>query len=64
MTTRRTPQSVRDESQQNGDTEKQQRIRKRAHELYEQRGRQEGLAEQDWLAAEAEILGQSYKVAA
>jgi Protein of unknown function (DUF2934) len=31
-------------------------IRKRAYELYEQRGREPGLAEQDWLQAEAEVL--------
>lgn len=31
-------------------------IRRRAHELYEERGREPGHAEQDWLRAEAEIL--------
>jgi hypothetical protein len=31
-------------------------IRRRAHELYEERGREPGYAEQDWLRAEAEIL--------
>jgi hypothetical protein len=31
-------------------------IRRRAHELYEDRGREPGYAEQDWLRAEAEIL--------
>ena len=31
-------------------------IRRRAYELYEKRGRGPGLAEQDWLRAEAEIL--------
>ncbi len=31
-------------------------ISKRAYELYEQRGRQDGLAEQDWRQAEEEIL--------
>jgi len=31
-------------------------IRRRAHELYEERGREAGYAEQDWLRAEAEIL--------
>ncbi len=33
------------------------RISKRAHELYEQRGRIDGFALDDWLQAEAEILG-------
>jgi Protein of unknown function (DUF2934) len=32
-------------------------IRRRAYELYEERGRQDGHAEEDWLRAEAEILG-------
>ena len=31
-------------------------IRRRAHELYQERGREPGYAEQDWLRAEAEIL--------
>lgn len=31
-------------------------IRRRAHQLYEERGREPGYAEQDWLRAEAEIL--------
>ena len=34
-----------------------ERIRQRAHELYEQRGRVEGFALDDWLRAETEILG-------
>jgi len=33
------------------------RIRQRAHELYEQRGRVDGFGLGDWLRAEAEILG-------
>ena len=35
----------------------EQRIRERAYELYEQRGRKDGFAEQDWLQAEAEMIG-------
>jgi hypothetical protein len=31
-------------------------IRRRAFQLYEERGREPGYAEQDWLRAEAEIL--------
>lgn len=38
-----------------GDIE--ERIRRRAHELYEQRGRVDGFALDDWLQAEGEILG-------
>jgi hypothetical protein len=35
----------------------EERIRRRAYELYEQRGREDGFALDDWLQAEAEILG-------
>jgi Protein of unknown function (DUF2934) len=38
-----------------GDTEES--IRRRAYELYEQRGRVDGFALDDWLRAEREILG-------
>jgi hypothetical protein len=31
-------------------------IRERAYELYQQRGRQDGQAIEDWLAAEAELI--------
>jgi hypothetical protein len=34
-----------------------ERIRQRAHELYEQRGKVDGYALDDWLQAEAETLG-------
>jgi hypothetical protein len=34
----------------------QEEIRQRAHELYEERGREPGYAEQDWFRAEAEVL--------
>jgi DNA relaxase NicK len=33
----------------------EERIRQRAYELYEERGREEGHAEEDWLRAEAEV---------
>lgn len=33
----------------------EERIRYRAYELYEQRGRYDGAADQDWLRAEAEL---------
>ena len=41
-------------------------VRTLAYALYEQRGRQDGLAEQDWLQAEAEIVGsqRTFKAAA
>ena len=35
----------------------EERIRKRAYQLYEQRGRVDGFALDDWLRAEREILG-------
>jgi hypothetical protein len=31
-------------------------IRRRAYELFEERGRREGFAHQDWTSAEAEVL--------
>lgn len=34
--------------------EAQQRIARRAYEFYEERGREEGHADEDWLRAEAE----------
>jgi hypothetical protein len=33
----------------------EEQIRRRAHELYEQRGRLDGYALDDWLQAEAEV---------
>jgi hypothetical protein len=47
-------------------TDLNERVRTLAYTLYEQRGRQEGYAEQDWLQAEAEILGleKTFKAAA
>jgi Protein of unknown function (DUF2934) len=45
--------SVLDDSQ---DLELEDQIRQRAYELYEERGREEGHEEEDWLRAEAEIM--------
>ncbi len=42
----------------------QEQIRTRAYELYEQRGRVDGFAEQDWFTAESEMLGKMFKAAA
>ena len=44
-------------SHSNGDAlhSVEERIRQRAYELYEQRGRHDGAADQDWLRAEAEL---------
>jgi len=38
--------------------ELQERIRNRAYELFEQRGRREGYHEEDWQQAEAEVLAE------
>jgi len=35
----------------------EEQIRARAYELYEERGREDGHHEEDWLTAEREILG-------
>jgi hypothetical protein len=37
----------------------EEQIRVRAHEIYEQRGRDEGHDMDDWLQAEAELTGNS-----
>jgi hypothetical protein len=34
-------------------------VAQRAYELYEQRGRQEGRALEDWLNAESQLLGRT-----
>jgi len=39
----------------------EEEIRQRAYELYEQRGRQDGLQEEDWARAEAEILSRNQR---
>ena len=43
--------------------EQLEQIRRRAHELYEARGREEGHDLEDWLQAEAEIVGGKAPVA-
>ena len=39
-------------------------IRRRAYELYEERGREDGHEEEDWLRAEEEITSKKVKTAA
>jgi hypothetical protein len=56
-TTAETPTATFTESISAFDTHEQ--IRRRAHDLYEQRGKQDGFADQDWFQAEAEIVGAS-----
>lgn len=38
-------------------------IRRRAYEFYEQPGREDGHAEEDWLGAETEVLGTAFESA-
>ncbi|HKU22550.1 MAG TPA: DUF2934 domain-containing protein [Terriglobales bacterium] len=45
-------------------TEIDERIRRRAYDLYEQRGRLDGHDMDDWLQAEAEMSGKSKTAAA
>ena len=42
----------------------QEQVRRRAHEVYEQRGREEGHRLDDWLQAEAEVTQQQTKTVA
>jgi hypothetical protein len=42
----------------------EEEIRRRAYELYEARGREDGQDVEDWLEADAEITGRTEKVAA
>ena len=41
-------------------TESQEAIRSRAYSIYEQRGREHGHDLDDWLIAEAEVVGKAY----
>ena len=49
------PAASKDPSQE----DKAERIRRRAYEIYEQRGRQDGQEVEDWLRAEQEVSGES-----
>lgn len=51
-----------DKQQQTPDLNEQ--IRRRAYDLYEQRGRTDGYDVEDWLQAEAELRGKSKTAAA
>lgn len=45
-------------------TDRQEQIRRRAYELYEQRGRVDGFDLDDWLQAESEVTRPKAKTAA
>jgi hypothetical protein len=53
-----TPSLVKAENQTEPTPEILEQIRARAHELFEQRGREEGHDLDDWLQAEAEVTQQ------
>ncbi len=53
--TGQTAQAVRETAADEG------RIAQRAYELYEQRGRQEGRALEDWLDAERQMAGAAWR---
>jgi hypothetical protein len=60
-----TPTTTPKKFARNAEPELEEAIRTRAYELYEQRGREDGRAEEDWLRAEALIRsGRSKSVAA
>ncbi|MGH8246805.1 MAG: DUF2934 domain-containing protein [Gammaproteobacteria bacterium] len=40
-------------------SELREEIRRRAYQYYEERGREEGRAEEDWLRAEAEVVSRN-----
>ena len=56
ITTMALPQSATNQTTEFADGLRE-KIRHRAHDLYEQRGRVDGLAWDDWFRAETEILG-------
>jgi hypothetical protein len=65
MKARRTaPTLVKAENQTGPTPEMLEQIRARAHELFEQRGREEGHDLDDWLQAEAEVTQQRAKTKA
>lgn len=59
-----TPALVKAENQTEPTPEILEQIRARAHELFEQRGREEGHDLDDWLQAEAEVTQQTAKTKA
>jgi Protein of unknown function (DUF2934) len=58
-----TPTMAKAENQSEPTPEILEQIRARAHELFEQRGREEGHDLDDWLQAEAEVTQQQQQTA-
>jgi DUF2934 family protein len=61
---RTTPTEVESENQTGSAPDIVEQIQVRAHELFEQRGREEGHDLDDWLQAEAEVTQQKAKAKA
>lgn len=61
---RTTPTEVESENQTGSAPDIVKQIQVRAHELFEQRGREEGHDLDDWLQAEAEVTQQKAKAKA
>jgi Protein of unknown function (DUF2934) len=59
-TTQKTPKLVHTVAQES----REEQIRCRAYELYEERGREDGHDVEDWLRAEAEIIGRTEEAVA
>ncbi len=59
--TRRTPPRTTNQTESTSDLQEQ--IRRRAHELYEQRGGDNGHELDDWLQAESEVTQQKAETA-
>jgi hypothetical protein len=57
---KKSPATVRNEPEE----DLEERIRLRAHELYEARGREDGHELEDWIRAEDEITGRKVRAAA
>jgi len=64
MTPRRTLTHSTPTESQTHTSDTQEQIRQRAYQLFEEHGRQDGFAEQDWLQAETEVMGKALKAAA
>lgn len=60
----RVPTKISSVSGKTGVEEVAERIRCRAYELYEERGREDGHEVEDWLRAEAEVTGRAERAAA
>jgi len=62
LTTRTPLRTTRQTTESTSDIQEQ--IRRRAHELYEQSGREDGHELEDWLQAESEVTEPKAKTAA